>query len=386
MELFGFYFSWIEISLFALLLITFGYQLYFYLRYISGVLRQNKRVKKDKIEFSPEQPPVSIIIAAKNEEDNLRQFLPLILQQDYPEFEVIVINDSSSDDTEFLCDRLKKEHSNFHSTFVPDGTKNISTKKLAITLGVKAAKYDLLLFTDADCYPQDRLWISRMVRNFTPQTDFVLGYGAYEKKKGFLNHLITYDTLFIGLQYMGMAIAGKPYMGVGRNLAYKKEVFFKEKGFSSHLQVLSGDDDLMVNKACNKNNCRVETSVESMTWSIPNKTFRNWYYQKVRHLSTSGYYKKSSRMRLGIEPLTRGLFYLSFILALIFGNLITLLASVFLFVLRLVMQLLIVNSSSRHFHGRRYLSSLLFADIFLPLFSLFIMITGKSRKKQVKWK
>lgn len=386
MELFGFYFTWIELIFFAVLFLACCYLLYFYIRYLAGVLRQHKQKNIDKAEYRSDLPAVSIIIAAKNEEDNLRRYLPLILEQDYPEFEVIVVNDASSDETETLCDQYKKMYPNFNCTFVPEGTKNISTKKLALTLGIKAAKYDYLLFTDADCHPQGNTWIRSMVRNFTPGVDLVLGYGAYEEEKGLLNHLITYDTLFIGLQYMGMALAGKPYMGVGRNLAYRKEHFFNQQGFTSHLKLLSGDDDLMVNKSSNKNNTRVETSPEGMTWSIPKKNFRQWFYQKVRHLSVSGHYKTSSKLQVSSEPVARGIFYLAFILSVVFGNIITAFSAVFIFALKLVVQFFIVNRSSRHFNGRKYGFTLLLADIFLPLLNLYILLFCKKKKKNVIWK
>lgn len=388
MEFYGFYFSLIELIVFGLLLVAFIYQLYFYFRYLNGVLRLRTKIRKDKISFLTEQPPVSVIICAKDESDNLRKFLPFVLQQEYPDFEVIVINDGSTDETDILLRELCKENSNLRITFVPVGANNLSTKKLGLTLGIKAAKNDLLLFTDADCMPEDKYWIARMVRNYTSETEFVLGYGAYFEKKGFLNRLITYDTLFIALQYMGMAAAGKPYMGVGRNLAYRKQTFFDNKGFASTLHLSSGDDDLLVNKASNAQNTRVEIDPESITWSEPNNTFRNWFFQKERHLSVSSYYKDLSKFRLSLEPLARGLFYLSFIAALVFGGLIIQIAAGVLFVTRFIVQLSIINSSSKHFGQRKYIFTLPILDIFLPLVSLFIFTFGRifSKGKTVRWK
>ena len=384
MDLFSFWFSWLELAVFAVLFFSFVYQLYFYIHYLSGVLRRNRKMKKGKTRFNTVQPPVSIIIAAKDEEDNLRRFLPKVLEQDYPAFEVIVINDASRDDTETICRQFKEKYPHLRTTFVPQETKNINSKKLALTLGVKAAQYDILLFTDADCYPEDKCWIARMVRNFEAETEFVLGYGAYLKKPGFLNRLITYDTLFIAMQYMGTAIAGKPYMGVGRNMAYRKETFFRLKGFSSNLDILSGDDDLIVNKGGNKNNTAVEISHESITWSEPKTRFRDWYYQKARHLSSSTRYKSSTKMLLAIEPFMRGLFYLSFLAAAVFGNLITLAVALLLFLLRLTVQMIVVNRTARLYDECRYYFSLPVLDVFLPLVNLFILIFG--RKRKVIWK
>ena len=385
MEIYGFSFSLLELIVFGILLLTFIYQLYFYFRYLNGVLHLRNKIKKGKVLFIDEQPPVSVIICSKDEAENLRKFLPFVLQQEYPQFEVIVINDGSTDQTDTLLRDLSIEYPNLKTTFVPVGANNLSTKKLGLTLGIKASKYNILLFTDADCMPEDKLWIARMMRNFTRETDFVLGYGAYFQKKGFLNRLITYDTLFIGLQYLGMAAVRRPYMGVGRNLAYRKETFYSNKGFASTLGLSSGDDDLMVNKACNPWNTRAEIAPDSITWSEPNTTYKGWLFQKARHLSVSRYYKNSSKFRLFFEPFTRGLFYLTLILAMIFGNVITLIASAVLFVIRYVVQLSIINRSAKHFGERKYILSLPVLDIYLPLVNLYIMLFGR-KGKSVRWK
>jgi cellulose synthase/poly-beta-1,6-N-acetylglucosamine synthase-like glycosyltransferase len=384
MNLLNFYFSWFELTVFAVLLLAFAHQIYFYIRYIAGILRQKKRIKKNHVSFNTAKPTVSVIIASKDEEKNLRNFLPKVLEQNYPEFEVIVINDASTDDTDNVLDRFKKKYPHLRTTFVPHGTRNISTKKLAITLGIKSAKHEILLFTDADCFPESENWIADMVRNFAPETEFVLAYGAYLPKKGFLNRLITYDTLFIAMQYLGMAAAEKPYMGVGRNLAYRKETFFRLKGFSSALDILSGDDDLLVNKGSTAKNTAIEISKESLTRSEPKKRFKDWYHQKRRHLSSSVKYTGTTKTRLIAEPFTRGLFYLSLILTAVFGNLITLAMAGFLFLARLSTQLIIINRTARLYDKRRYFSTLLVFDILLPLINLFIMIFGKRTK--VKWK
>lgn len=387
-EVYDFSFSFIELIAFGLLCLAFIHQLYFYLRYLNGVLRLRRKIKKNKINYVTELPPVSVIICSKDEADNLRQFLPFVLQQDYPDYEVIVINDGSTDQTEKLLNDLSLDYPHLRTTFVPVGVTNLSTKKLGLTLGIKAAKNELLLFTDADCMPEDTLWIERMARNFTEETEFVLGYGAYFNKKGFLNRLITYDTLFIALQYMGMAIAKKPYMGVGRNLAYRKETFFAHKGFASTLILKSGDDDLLVNQACNSKNTRVEISPDSVTWSEPNTKFSGWFNQKERHLSVSSFYKSSSKFRLTLEPISRGLFYLAVIISLVFGNVIIQIATVLLFVARLIVQLIIINRSSRHFAERHYFLILPLLDISLPLISLYILIFGRitSKSKSLRWK
>jgi glycosyltransferase involved in cell wall biosynthesis len=390
--LFGFEFSLTGLILFGVLLLTFIYQVYYYLRYIRVVIRNNKREMVGKLDFQMEQLPVSVIICARDELENLRKFLPEILSQNYPDYEVIVVNDGEDEFTEILLRDLKKVYPHLRSTFVPDGAKNLSTKKLALTLGIKAAKNDWLLFTDADCLPESKNWIATMARNFTPKTEFVLGYGAYLQERGFVNRLITYDTLFNALQYLGFAQAGHPYMGVGRNLAYKKDVFFRQNGFAATLHLRSGDDDLMVNHAADKDNTRIETSVDSITWSNPKKLFRSWYFQKERHLSVSTYYKEKSKLSLVVEPLCRGLFYLSFIalivLSVVMANWLLLGVATLLFVVRFVIQLLIVNKTSQYFGGRKYFLTLLLFDVILPLITMHIMTFGRmgSKAKYISWK
>ncbi len=387
-ELYSFEFSLTELIVFGVLLLAFIHQVFYYFRFFNGILRQRTKIKNDRIDFTDEQPPVSVIICAKDESDNLRQFLPLVLSQDYPDFEVIVINDGSTDATDDLLKDLCKEYSNLRTTFVPVGANNISTKKLGLTLGIKAAKNDWLLFTDADCMPEDKTWIARMARNFTPETEFVLGYGAYFKKKGFINKLITYDTLLVAMQYMGMALVGKPYMGVGRNLAYRKETFFAQRGFASTLHLRSGDDDLIVNKASTDTNTRVEIAPDSITWSEPNRNYKDWFIQKERHLSVSTFYSKASRFRLALEPISRGIFYAAFIATLVLGNLITMITAGVLFLSRYIIQLCIINSSSKHFGGRKYIFTLPIFDMFLPLVSIYILTFGRSaaKGKSGRWK
>ncbi len=374
------------------LIITLAFQLFFYFRYLNITLRFKHKERKGRLTFQQEKLPVSVIICARDETENLRKFLPEILKQDYPDFEVIVVNDGGNEETEILLREMKKEYAMLRSTFVPDGTTNLSTKKLALTLGIKAAKNEWLLFTDADCIPESNQWVSKMSRNFVPNVGFVLGYGAYLSAKGFLNRLITYDTLFNALQYLGYAAAGKPYMGVGRNMAYRKEMFFREKGFASTLHLRSGDDDLMVNKFAGKGNTRIETSADSITWSQAEKTFKRWYYQKERHLSVSTFYRTASKLQLIAEPFSRGLFYLAMLVLIVQGmttlNWLLVAIPTAFFLLKMLVLGIIINRSSKYYGGRKYVLLLPVFDVILPLLSAFIMTFGRMGKKAVNisWK
>ncbi len=376
----------IEQTLWGLLLVLFIYQFYFYIRYMAAPLRLNRKQEsllKNKQQPNS-QPPVSVVICARNEAENLQQFLPSILEQDYSLFEVIVVNDGSEDDTSSVLALFASQYSHLHLTFVPCGAQVRSSKKLALTLGIKAAQYDYILLTDADCYPTSPQWICNMMAGFSnPNTEIVLGYGAYAKAKTLVNRFIQYDTLFNGLQYMGMAIAHRPYMGVGRNLAYKKSTFFEHKGFAGLLSSRAGDDDLLINKIANRYNTSVVLTQDSITWSLPKPTYREWLMQKERHLGVSPLYKTSTKIRLFIEPLTRGLFYATLLTLSVFVStnwlMLTILGGI-LFV-RWFTQCITLNVAAYRLQGQWFGLSILFFDIFLPLNNLYLFARHTIRKK-----
>lgn len=364
-------------------LVSFAYQIYFYLRYIrrGGELTKRSAEVPDK-----DLPAVSIVVCARNEQCNLKDYLPLLLSQDYPCYEVIVVDDSSEDETKILLERCARQYSNFYHTFVPCGARVVSSKKLALTIGVKAAHYEYLLLTDADCRPMSKHWIREMVGGFAKEeTELVLGFSPYFEKKGLLNHVIGYDTLFNGLQYMGMARAGVPYMGVGRNMAYRRSTFFAVGGFKGLLGNRAGDDDLFVNRIATRKNTRVVCNPDSLVWSVPETTWGNWLRQKRRHLSVAPQYKAGSKARLGIEPVMRGLFYASVIGSAVLGNLYVMGVVLALFLLRLLVQLLTINIAAKRLGLRGYGLGVLVYDLFLPLLTLYIMISNPLRRKPLYW-
>lgn len=376
--------------LLAILFLSLIVQLGFYFIPYTAILRRTRKIKKGNVPHNIEQPPVSIIICARNEGENLRRFLPLVLEQDYLNYEVIIVNDGSCDDTEDIIKDLQKVYQNLYITNIPQETRIISHKKLAITVGVKAAKNEILLFTDADCRPLTPNWITTMVRNFDEQTEFVIGHGNYYREKGFVSKMVSYDTLTIAMQYMGFALLGHPYMGVGRNMAYRKSTFFRLKGFAGFLHIASGDDDLLINAFGKKHNTRIEPSCEAETLSLPKTTFRDWYYQKLRHLSTVDVYKSGSKLWVGLEPFSRGLFYLTTLLLIILGynNPILLAITIGSFLFRFLVQLIIINSTAKVYNDKGFGLSIILFDILLPLITLYILTIGKIFRRKAKfiWK
>lgn len=268
---------------------------------------------------TPKRIPISVIVCAKNEEENVKNFIPLLAEQDYPQFEIVLIDDASSDETLEILEEYEKKYSNIRLVKVENNEAFWGNKKFALTLGIKAAKYEYLLFTDADCYAVSKDWITKMSSQFTQQKTIVLGYGAYEKIAGsFLNKIIRFETLLTAIQYFGWAKSGKPFMGVGRNMAYKREEFFRVRGFMDHMKIRSGDDDLFINQAANGKNTTVCFAQDSFTYSKPKTTFKDWFTQKRRHVSTAGHYKFFDKFQLAVFFLSQFFFFILAIILLAF--------------------------------------------------------------------
>ena len=264
-----------------------------------------------------QQLPVSVIICAKNEVNNLRKHLALWMDQRYPDFELIIVNDCSWDETEEFLKEEKKKSPLLKVVTIPEQDKYRHGKKFAVALGIKAAKNEVLLFSDADCMPAGPDWISLMQRGYTPPTEIVLGYGATTQEEGFLNRLIRFDTFQVAMQYFSFAISGNAYMGVGRNLSYKKNLFFRTKGFARHNHLFSGDDDLFVNENATTSNTSLQINPESFTFTEGKKKFSDWLRQKSRHGTTAKYYKGKHRFQLGLLGTSNLLFFLLLITLLI---------------------------------------------------------------------
>ena len=383
----------VEWTLLGLLGVLFIVQVYWYGRYMAAVSRKVRKGTKDKVQGTKEDAPgVTVILCAHNESENLSHYLQALLTQDYPTYEVIVVDDGSEDSTREVVERYMTQDPRVHMTFVPYGARVGSTKKLALTLAAKAAQYEYLLLTDADCVPESNRWISEMMSGFEEvqgdkvqgTKDIVLGFSPYFEEKGFVNRLVRFDTLFNGLHYLGAALCGHPYMGVGRNLAYRKSLFFESGGFTHLMTNRAGDDDLFVNHVATKQNTAVVVNPEAYTWSLSKKTIKEWWQQKRRHLSVSPNYKPVTKFRLTLEPLTRGLFYAAVLAAVVgYGFQVTGLIALGLFLLRWIIQTAIINISARRMGLKRFgMLSVLWFDISLPLVNLWMILVPK----KYKWK
>ncbi len=337
----------------------------------------------EKIKNITQTHPVSVIICARDEAGNLVKNLPGSLVQKYrTTHEVIVVNDNSFDESKYILEEYQKTFKQLQLVELKQEARFIQGKKFPLSIGIKTAKYEIVLLTDADCVPASEAWIEKMQEGYADGTEIVLGYGALHKKKGLFNKIVRWETFHTALQYLSYACAGMPYMGVGRNLSYKKSVFFRHKGFSSHNHVPGGDDDLFINKSATKKNTNIVIDKDAFTLSQPPTSFKQWRKQKARHYTTSKYYKASHKFFLGLYAFSQFFFYPLFVLTIIFFSWQWALV---VFGIRLIWQGFILYKATEKLDEKDLFPLFLFFDIWM--FFYYILFASALYKKPAKeWK
>lgn len=357
----------------------------YYLGLYSKIYRHTSRTERTTEAPAEECPPLSVIIVAKEAAHDLQQYLPSILEQDYPSFEVIVVYDRSADQCDDVLKRLEEKYPHLYHTFIPDSARYISHKKLGITMGIKASRYDWLVFTEPNCHPRSNQWLKRMARNFTPSTEIVLGYSNYDLAKGWFNRKITFDALLNAMRYLGMALGGHPYMGSGRNLAYRKALYYRQKGFTSHLNLQRGEDDLFINETATGRNTRVETSPESLIRIAPPAYHKVWREEKISYMATSHFFRGGARYLMGGETFSRLLFHLVILGTVVFSCLqqqwIVLGASLLLWFVRFALQLIVFRKTSKALGERTFYTLLPVFDWLQPLWNWRFKLQRLFRRK-----
>ena len=292
--------------LFIAFIVIIGLQLCYYLLIFNNL----SPLKQPEVQTDFNKP-VSVLICCKNEAENLKKNLPYFLNQSYSSFELVLINDRSSDATFEVMESFKKKYPSLVKIVdVAENEQFWGSKKYALTLGIKAAAHEHLLFSDADCKPNSKHWIKEMCRNFSNDIGLILGYGAYRRiKSSLLNKLIRLETLLTAVQYFSYLNIGLPYMGVGRNMAYTKTLFFTSNGFANHMHLRSGDDDLFVNENANNKNTTHCIDQQAFTTSEPKDNWSEWVLQKRRHLGTAHAYKTHQKVMLGMFYISQLLFW-----------------------------------------------------------------------------
>lgn len=366
------------------IIVLIAFQICFFLQLYYTVVKHRKLAsyKIDKPEVLI-QSPVSVIICARNELENLKKNLSAFLDQDHPNFEVVVVNDCSNDGTDWYLRDLSAEHKNLKVVTIADHPRFKHGKKFAVTLGIKASKNENMVFSDADCRPASKLWLSLMQSNFNDNATIVLGYSPYEITGGLLNRMIRYETFWTALNYISFAFEGMPYMGVGRNMAYKKSLFFKGKGFASHMHILSGDDDLFVNQNATPDNTVIEIHPEAHVWSEPKHTFSAYFSQKLRHQGAGKAYQAKHKKILSLQAGSGVLFYLLLIAMIAIQAQWWLLLSVYL--IRLTVQLIVFVPCLKKLSYPDLIWWVPLLD-FLYYFYIMVLSFVSLFKKRLEWK
>lgn len=338
------------------------------------------KITRQKTDHKKE--PVSVIICARNEAENLQNNLPFILSQQYENFEVIVVNDNSSDNSlEILLDFQFKFH-NF--TLVNLQQATLPGKKEALSAGINKARFDIVLLTDADCRPASKNWLHQMQSALNDKIEIGLGHGPFFSEKSFLNLFTRFESIYTAINYQSFALAGIPYMGVGRNLIYRKSLFYKAGGFKNHAHIASGDDDLFINAVAHKGNTALILEPSAFVFSKAKSSWPGYYIQKTRHLTTGGSYKLLHKLLLGALSASHFAFYASLIL-LLFNNNYQLIALGGY----LVRMIVVLWLNRRILKRLDDLSLWKFFPLFDALFILYyvifspVLLTGNTKKK---WK
>lgn len=367
-----FTFSFIEIAALALLGFFFLTQVLFYFSYYKRPYSEARKREKGK-SSSSEKPKVSVIISSENEAFELAENLPSILSQDYPDFEVIVINNGSTDESDDLLQSLKQKHPNLYDTYVPYSRDVMyGRRKLAFTIGIKAAKGDVLLFTEPYAKPTSDQWISTMIGEMTEGKEVVLGYSFFRQTNKFFNRIARFDNLIFSLQYLAMALKRRPFIGTYRNIAFYKHMFFDRKGFAACLNLDNGED-AFINHILTRDNTAVALSQDSFI-EITSDSYPLWKQLKKSYSMIKGHFRSKAPLLFAIEYTTRYFFYFILIGLFAYAGFIQHWAllgiSILLFIVRLLIQLIIINKASGYFYSGVFKFSLIVMDVLQPIYNL----------------
>lgn len=360
--------------IFYIFLIALGVQVFYLLLTFIGIFKKSKKTSELK--------PVSIVIAARNEIENLKVLLPKLYGQQYHDFEIIVVDDQSNDGTEDWAREEEERNSKLRYIRINNSPEHIHTKKYALTIGIKKALNPVILLTDADCFPVSDQWVNEIASRYVGNKKIVLGYSGYTSGKTFLNYFIRFETLLTGLQYLGWAGLGIPYMGIGRNLSYLKRFFQEKKGYKKFQSVMGGDDDLFVNQHAEKDNTAIVTGKNSLVLSYPKTTWSSYYRQKLRHLSVGRFYKKRHKMLLSLFSLTQIFFWVSFLILLLGQNELYFIG--FGFLGRLVVISLVLGIASRRFGHPLNITGVILLDFCYTIYYIFVGVAALFSRK-TKW-
>ena len=338
-----------------------------------------------------ELEPVSVVVCARDAQHHLVELLPALLSQDYPQFEIVVVNDCSDDDTEEYLKDLERHEKRVKPVQLRQHLNFFNGKKFPLSMGIKSASYDLIVLTDPDCRPTSNKWLRSMVGCYDNNTEMVIGYASIENTGGLTNLLVRFNAVQRALMYLSAALAGRPYMGIGKNLSYRQRLFYRAKGFTSHYGMPEGDDDLFVSQVATRKNTAVHLDADNTVVCASPSTFGGWARQQTRRYSTIGMHKKGPRIFAALHYWSQFLFYASFI-ALFFmapGFVLNYdlpyaayyypTLAVF-FLLRYFTQIIIYRGASHRLGERGLLPGLILWDFLFAFLTPMLRISGRLNK------
>ena len=375
-------------SLSFIILIVFGISLVIQLLYHWGVFSKVAFYKRSaRPKLNEELEPVSIVLCARDAYEYLVELIPALLKQDYPNFEIVVVNDCSDDETEEYLKDLERNEPRVKPVQLKQHLNFFNGKKFPLSMGIKSAKNDLIVLTDCNCMPVNDQWLRSVVNRYNTRTEIVIGYSPLVHKKSALNRIMRFDNLQNGLLYLSAALKRHAYMGVGKNLSYRKELFYRNQGFISHYTTSVGEDDLFINQTATKKNTEVLIDAENAILTTPTGNFHLWMRQKASRYSTVSKYDSGSRMYLSLFYVSQFLFYASFIallalcakpaFAITNGAVFYIPILVFFFLLRFGTQLIIYHKASKRLGEKGLLPGLIVYDFLFAFLSPWMRLMGR---------
>ena len=375
-------------SLSFIILIVFGISLIIQLLYHWGIFskvafyKRNARPKLDE-----ELEPVSIVLCARDAYEYLVELIPALLKQDYPDFEIVVVNDCSDDETEEYLKDLERNEPRVKPVQLKQHLNFFNGKKFPLSMGIKSAKNDLIVLTDCNCMPVNNQWLRSVVNRYNTRTEIVIGYSPLVHKKSSLNRIMRFDNLQNGLLYLSAALKRHAYMGIGKNLSYRKELFYRNQGFISHYTTSVGEDDLFINQTATKKNTEVLIDAENAILTTPTSSFHLWMRQKASRYSTVSKYDSGSRLYLSLFYVSQFLFYASFIALLVLcakpafaitnGAVFYIPILAFFFLLRFGTQMFIYHKASKRLGEKGLLPGLLVYDFLFAFLTPWLRLMGR---------
>ncbi|MGI6073534.1 MAG: glycosyltransferase [Fermentimonas sp.] len=375
----------VELVLGAAFLLLFLVQICFYFFLYSKPYRLSKKNKSQTVD-TESLPSISVVIVSKNDSDQLSKNLPFVLEQDYPNFEVVVVNSGSSDDTDIVLKGAENKYKNIYHTFIPNDADSVNEKKLALTVGIKASKKDYILFTEPYNKPNSKNWLMEFGKQIAKGNEIVLGYsGLVFLKRFFLRRFVAFDNMFLQVQFLSMAIFKKPYMGLGQNMAIRKDIFFENKGFSSILNIDGGEDDIYINNIAKGRKTGVVIAQDGMVTTDSINSFKSWRSFRSKYLYTKKFYRGLGKEVVKIEALSKNLYNIVLILlvalSIISSNVVLLVSTLSIFLLRFLVMLIVLNKNSKLFKAGSFHIDVMFFDFFLPVNNCFFRQYAKSRTR-----